>query len=225
MLNRGQRMPVFLRHQPVDAHDRHLHGVRRPAVRHQLDVQQRGPHLHRAVLHRRAAQHQLRLHDRCRQRGQHLVQRAGHPGQAALRTRLPDAGRLHLVEGAGRRPELDHVHGQQYTARTRSTLQNDYSLSDFDQRKRFTASGVWELPDAQHPVASPAAHGGWIPDFRHPDTGRRPSLFRHGERQSLAVRHHRRPVGSRRIVPRARRRAATPTSAPAPTASMCGFRA
>ncbi len=25
-------------------------------------------------------------------------------------------------------------------------LKNDYSLSDFDQRKRFTASGVWELP-------------------------------------------------------------------------------
>jgi hypothetical protein len=26
------------------------------------------------------------------------------------------------------------------------SLKNDYSLSDFDQRKRFTASGVWELP-------------------------------------------------------------------------------
>ena len=25
-------------------------------------------------------------------------------------------------------------------------LKNDYSLSDFDQRKRFTVSGVWELP-------------------------------------------------------------------------------
>jgi hypothetical protein len=25
-------------------------------------------------------------------------------------------------------------------------LKNDYSLSDFDQRKRFTMSGVWELP-------------------------------------------------------------------------------
>lgn len=25
-------------------------------------------------------------------------------------------------------------------------LKNDYSLSDFDQRKRFTLSGVWELP-------------------------------------------------------------------------------
>src|SRR5207253_1721523 len=32
-------------------------------------------------------------------------------------------------------------------------LKNDYSLSDFDQRKRFTLSGVWELPT--HHIQSP----------------------------------------------------------------------
>ena len=63
-------------------------------------------------------------------------------------------------------------------------LKNDYSLSDFDQRKRFTLSGVWELPTHNIQSKMPQARGGWLPDFRHPVPGGRPAVFRRHHGQS-----------------------------------------
>jgi hypothetical protein len=51
----------------------------------------------------------------------------------------------------------DDQNSQTFTASESASnpfnLKNDYSLSDFDQRRRFTVSGVWELPT--HGIQSP----------------------------------------------------------------------